>query len=242
MKLCKFGSLDAHVFGGTDRAGGGSGPVLVLLHGYGAPGTDLVPLYRQVQVPSEVRFVFPMAPIVLDPTAPPALAPRAFWDIDIAELQRETMAGRFLELMDQVPPGLDAARAAVIELLDAVDRELDARGRIVLGGFSQGAMLACDVALRTTRPLAGLVPMSGAPVARSELKKLAPARRGLKVLQSHGRQDPILPLAAGVALRDVLTEGGLEVEWLEFNGGHTIPDGVVTRLGPFLTRVTQEAP
>jgi phospholipase/carboxylesterase len=241
MKLRKLGDLDAHVFGGTDREGGGAGPVLVLLHGFGAPGTDLVSLYRQIEAPAEVRFVFPMAPLVLDPSAPPALAPRAFWNIDILALQQAAMAGRFLELIDRVPEGLDTARAAVVSLLDAVDRELDAGGRIVLGGFSQGAMLACDVALRTTRPLAGLVPMSGSVIASSEWRSLAPARKGLRVLQSHGRQDPILPFAGGVALRDLLTEGGLEVEWHEFNGGHGIPDGVVRRLGPFLSRVVEGA-
>jgi phospholipase/carboxylesterase len=240
MKLRKLGTLDAHVFGGTDREGGGTGPVLVLLHGFGAPGTDLIPLYRQVQAPEEVRFVFPMAPLVLDTSVPPALAPRAFWNIDILALQDAAMAGRFLELFDRVPEGLEVARQAVLSLLDAVDSELEARGRIVLGGFSQGAMLACDVALRTTRPLAGLVPLSGTVIARSEWQSLAPGRKGLRVLQSHGRQDPILPYKGGVALRELLTQGGLEVEWHEFSGGHGIPDAVVRRLGPFLSRVAEE--
>ena len=74
--------------------------MLVLLHGFGAPGTDLVSIHRQVRVPPEVRFVFPMAPLVLDPGAPPTLAPRAFWHIDILALQQAAMSGRFLELID----------------------------------------------------------------------------------------------------------------------------------------------
>jgi phospholipase/carboxylesterase len=242
MKLRKLGKLDAHVFGGTDREGGGTGPVLVLLHGFGAPGTDLIPLYRQIEAPREVRFVFPMAPIVLDPSAPPEFAPRAFWNIDLLALQQAAMSGRFLEVIDQVPEGLDVARDAVISLLDAIDSELKAGGRVVLGGFSQGAMLACDVALRTSRPLSGLVLFSGAAIASSEWRKVAPGRKGLRVLQSHGRQDPILPFEGGIALRDLLLAAGLEVEWHEFNGGHGIPDGVVERLGPFLRRVTEGAP
>ena len=59
MRQLKLGTLTAHVTGGTDRDGGGAGPVVVLLHGYGAPGTDLVPLWRELAVPHEVRFVFP---------------------------------------------------------------------------------------------------------------------------------------------------------------------------------------
>jgi phospholipase/carboxylesterase len=104
----------------------------------------------------------------------------------------------------------------------------------VLGGFSQGAMLACDVALRSARAPAGLVLFSGAPVDVPSWRQLAPARKGLPVLMSHGRSDPILPFAGGEYLRDLLREAGLSVDFIEWNGGHGIPDGVLERLGPFL--------
>src|SRR5580704_2280770 len=51
MKLVKLGDLDARVTGGSDREGGGDGPVVVLLHGFGAPGDDLVPLGRVLAAP-----------------------------------------------------------------------------------------------------------------------------------------------------------------------------------------------
>ena len=61
------------------------------------------------------------------------------------------------------------------------------------------------------------------------------------MLQSHGRADPILPFAGGEYLRDLLREGGLDVEWHEFGGGHGIPDGVLDRLGPFVAEVSATA-
>jgi phospholipase/carboxylesterase len=237
----KLGELTARVTGGTDREGGGDGPVMVLFHGFGAPGTDLVPLYRALDVPREVRFVFPAAPIVLDPRAPDEVAPRAWWLIDIAGLQQAIAEGRAVELAREKPPGLDESRELVNGLLAALEAELSAPlERVVLGGFSQGAMLACDVTLRAPRSPAGMVLLSGAPVTVPEWRALAPARRGLPVLMSHGRSDPILPFAGGEYLRDLLTEGGLSVDFIGWNGGHGVPDGVLERLGPFLTARTAE--
>jgi predicted esterase len=48
---------------------------VILLHGFGAPGTDLVPLAAEIDAPNAVRWLFPMAPLLLDPQAPEALAP-----------------------------------------------------------------------------------------------------------------------------------------------------------------------
>ncbi|HEX6766556.1 MAG TPA: hypothetical protein VF103_13780 [Polyangiaceae bacterium] len=245
MRTLTLGGLETRLAGGPDREGGGDGPLLVLLHGFGAPGTDLVPLWRSLRVPAEVRFAFPAAPLVLDETAPPEFAPRAWWMIDILRLQRAIEQGReaALALAKEPPPaGMAEARERVEAFLDACETELAApRERVVLGGFSQGSMLACDVTLRTDRPPARLVILSGAPVSEPEIRALAPKRAGLHVLQSHGRADPILPFAGGEYLRDLLRESGLDVEWMPFAGGHGIPDGVLERLGPFVAEISAPA-
>jgi phospholipase/carboxylesterase len=234
MQQRKFGDLTVRLAGGTDREGGGDGPLCVLLHGFGAPGGDLVPLFRALTVPREVRFAFPAAPLVLDPSAPAEHAPRAWWMIDMLRLQ-SSIRDEPEKLARQTPAGLDAARSAIEGMLDAFERELNApREQIVLGGFSQGAMLACDVTLRSARPPAGLVLLSGAPICADDWQQLAPARKGLRVLQSHGRSDPVLPFHGGEWLRDFLQAAGLSVEWVPFGGGHGIPDGVLDRLGAFL--------
>jgi phospholipase/carboxylesterase len=98
-------------------------------------------------------------------------------------------------------------------------------------------MLACDVALRLDRPPAGLVLMSGTLVAQQEWTPLLPKRKGLKVLQSHGNQDPLLPFAQAERLRDLLTKAGLIVDWVGFRGGHEIPELVLSRLSGWLKSV-----
>jgi len=243
MRLLKAGQLMVRLAGGTDRAGGGSGPLVVLMHGFGAPATDLVPLHQALEVTAEVRFAFPAAPLVLDANAPDDFTPRAWWMIDIARMQMSMLRGEGTSIARETPPGLAAARSAVMGMLQAFETELDAPPeRVVLGGFSQGAMLACDVALRAPRPPAGLAILSGAPLSVEEWQALAPKRAGLPVLQSHGRSDPILPYAGAEWLRDMLLGAGLDVTWLPFSGGHGIPAGVLDQLGPFIARATAAKP
>ncbi|HEY3501006.1 MAG TPA: hypothetical protein VGK73_40210 [Polyangiaceae bacterium] len=239
MREQKLGSLTVRIAGGPDREGGGDGPVLVLCHGFGAPGTDLVPLFRALRVEPEVRFVFPMAPLVLDPRAPAELAPRAWWMIDMSRLTSARSEADMIALAKETPSGLAAAREALGGMLEALEHELSAPPeRVVLGGFSQGAMLACDATLRAERPPAGLVLLSGAPICEPDWRELAPRRTGMRVLQSHGRADPILPYAGAEWLKELLQAGGLDVEFVPFAGGHGIPDSVLERLGPFVETVT----
>jgi phospholipase/carboxylesterase len=235
MKQLRLGDLNVHLAGGSDREGGGDGPMVVLLHGYGAPGTDLVPLWREIAVPEGTRFAFPEAPLEL------AILPgaRAWWEIDIARYERAmTSGGDIAELTRGVPDGLAESRAKVIALLDALEREHAAKD-IVLGGFSQGAMLALDVALRTDRPLAALVLMSATLIAADEWKPLMQKRAGLPVLQSHGRSDPLLPFFVAEQLSGLLKDAGLDTRFIAFNGGHTISLGVLDELGALVERVTK---
>lgn len=234
MRAETFGGLECVVTGGSDRRGGGDGPVVVLLHGFGAPGTDLVGLWRVLEVPQETRFVFPAAPLRLGGMYGDG---RAWWTIDMAALDRAISRGEFRELANDDPAELPAARARVSALLDEVTTRLaPAGGKLFLGGFSQGAMLACDVALtEPARPLAGLVLMSGTLLAEARWTTLFAGRAGLRVLQSHGQQDPLLPFAMAERLRDALTQAGAQVEFLPFRGGHEIPMQVLARLGVFLS-------
>jgi phospholipase/carboxylesterase len=237
MKELEIGGLTVRLAGGSDRDGGGQGPMVVLMHGFGAPGTDLVPLWRQLAVPRDTRFAFPEAPLTVD-VGMPGPEGRAWWMIDVARLQAALLEGETRDLTREVPEGLSAAREKLTALLDELEARFDVRGdRLVLGGFSQGAMLALDVALRSERKLAGLVLMSGTLLAEDEWTPLMVRRSGLPVLQSHGRDDPLLPFSIAEQLRDRLREAGLDVEWTPFSGGHGISDGIVNALGAFVTRV-----
>jgi len=235
MREERIGGLRTRVTGGIDGKGGGRGPLVLLLHGFGAPGDDLLSLTDALDVPTGTRFVCPEGPLTLSFGPTDA---RAWWIIDIARMQADQMAGRLRDLSQDIPKGLAPARETMLVFLKEVERHFTADPRkTILGGFSQGAMLSCDVMLRTTQPYAGLIQLSGTLLAAQEWAPLLQKRKGLPVFQSHGMQDEILPYVGAERLRDTLSHGGLSVEWHSFRGGHEIPRSVLQRLGPFITKV-----
>ncbi|HHH29879.1 MAG TPA: phospholipase [Polyangiaceae bacterium] len=234
MRQLELGGLTVRIGGGTDGEGGGDGPAVVLMHGFGAPGTDLVPFAEEIPTPAGTRWVFPEAPLLLPPELGGGVG-RAWWMIDVMKVQMAMMQGQLRDLTKEEPEGMAEVNAKVNAMLDGLVAELGVpEGQLVLGGFSQGAMLACDVALRSERALAGLILMSGTFVAEDVWIPLMERRAGLPVLQSHGRQDPLLPFSIAERLRDALVGAGLEVTWVPFDGGHGVHPMVITAVGDFL--------
>ena len=203
---------------------------VILLHGFGAPGDDLVALAKYIDVPA--RFVFPEAPLELSGMYGDS---RAWWLLDLAKLEAELRAGGLRDRRAEIPPGLTEARTQMSRLVDQVAARFSvANDRIVLGGFSQGAMLSIDVALHRDTPLAGVVALSGTLVAEAEWAPLMPKLAKVPIFQSHGRNDPLLPFSIAEMLRDRMREAGALVEWHQFVGGHEIPPLVLDELGTFL--------
>lgn len=233
MKELVLGGLKVRLVGGSDGCGGGDGPVVMLLHGFGAPGDDLVPLAEVVDVPSGTRWLFPEAPLSLNMGFGDS---RAWWIIDFARIQADREAGRIRDLSVEIPQGLALARERMITFLKELPRQLPINyERTVIGGFSQGAMLTCDAVLHTDYPFAGLVQLSGNLLAREVWSPLIGTRKGLPVYQSHGTQDDILPYIGAERLRDALSQSGLDVQWHSFSGGHEIPEAVLLGLSRFIT-------
>lgn len=230
MRTERFGELTVRLVGGTDGQGGGDGPLVVLLHGFGAPGTDLVPLARVMSLPETVRFAFPEAPLQL----PGAYGGgRAWWMLDMERLQRAMISGIPRDLRQEQPEGLGPARAKLTATLDALTAEL-APSALVLGGFSQGAMLSCDQVLHTDRSLTGLALLSGAYLNEEEWGPRFASRGGLPVFQSHGRRDPILAFEGAEHLRKAMEDAGWDVRFTAFGGAHEIPMDVLAGLADFI--------
>ncbi len=234
MRELVLGGLKVRLVGGSDGHGGGDGPVVMLLHGFGAPGDDLVPLSEVIDVPRGTRWLFPEAPLSLNMGLGDS---RAWWIIDFARIQADREAGRIRDLSVEIPQGLALARERMLTFLKELPRQFPINyARTVIGGFSQGAMLTCDAMLHTDYPFAGLVQLSGNLLAQAVWAPLMSKRKALPVFQSHGGQDDILPHVGAERLRDALNQAGLLIEWHGFRGGHEIPEVVLQRLGPFIMK------
>lgn len=230
-------SLDTRVF---QAQPGPASLAVVLCHGYGAPGDDLADLgpalVQQRPELAAVRFFFPAAPLALDLGFGEG---RAWWPIDMEKLVAAQAGGpdALRAFRNQEPQGMADARKALLRFVDAALRstqpDLSPR-QLVLGGFSQGAMLACDVGLRLEEAPAGLALLSGTLLTEPVWQDKAARRAGLPVFQSHGRFDPILPFDGAEALRNLLRVAGLDVTFVPFDDGHTIPRPAFTGLADFL--------
>jgi phospholipase/carboxylesterase len=234
MREAVLGGLKVRLVGGSDGRGEGDGPIVLLLHGFGAPGHDLVPLADVIEVPGGTRWLFPEAPLSLNMGFGDS---RAWWIIDFSRIQEDRAAGRIRDLSVEIPQGLALARERFLAFLKELPQQfqIDYK-KTVIGGFSQGAMLTCDAVLHTDYPFAGLVQLSGNLLARAIWSPLIPKRKALPVFQSHGTLDDILPHIGAEHLRDALTQSGLAVEWQSFRGGHEIPKPVLQRLSMFITK------
>lgn len=232
----RLGRLRAHIVT-TEGPEGPKGPprqVVVLLHGFGASGDDLLALAEWIDVPG-TAWVFPEAPMELGGLYGDA---RAWWMIDLARLDRDIARGAHSDRSEEQPEGLPEARAAVLELLDAVRARFGVPDdRVVLGGFSQGAMLALDVILHTDRPFAGALLLSGTLISRAAWAPRMAARAGLRALQSHGSRDALLSFRAAETLRDLLAAAGWRLDWIPFEGAHEIPPPLLEEVATFLDEV-----
>jgi phospholipase/carboxylesterase len=218
----------------TITAGGDGPPTLVLLHGYGSSAQEWMPFTKTIAWPPPGRFVFPQGPGTIETPAGPGTG-RAWWPL---ELRGFIPAGGSLPDLSQTrPAGLEPAADAVAGLLRNLSRT--SGGPVVLGGFSQGAMVASEVAWRTTVPLAGLVLLSGTPVDDRTWQSAYGQRRGLRVFVAHGRSDPVLAFAGSDRMQRELAAAGKRVTWHPFDGGHEIPAEVVIALNQFLRELRQ---
>lgn len=233
MRVERFGEVTVRITGGEDREGGGEGPLVVLMHGFGAPGTDLVGLWRVLGVPKEVRFAFPEAPDEI-PGMPGA---RAWWMLDL-EGRETAIAEGPRSYADAVPEGMELATDRLVTMLGALRKALRvSEDRLVLGGFSQGSMAACNVAFTRDVSPAGLIVLSGTPVHLDAWKRGMTKRQGMRVFQSHGERDPLLSFRAAKGLHDTMRGAGLRTEWVPFRGGHEIPMPVLEAMAAFVRSV-----
>ena len=160
---------------------------------------------------------------------------RAWWLLDLARLEADLRTGKPSDRSGELPDGLPAARDHVIRLLDQLQARFSiANEDLILGGFSQGAMVSLDVALHRDTPPSALILMSGTLIAESEWAPRMPKLKGTPTVMSHGRNDALLPFAVAEVLRDKLIAAGAVVDWHPFVGGHEIPSAVLVAVGELL--------
>lgn len=170
--------------------GGGEGDVdlaIVLMHGIGASPEDLVPLAGALApgIGSKSLFVFPGAP------------GSAWWPLDPAQWMMNAMGGEssLAKLVRTEFDGLADCRTRGRHLVADIRQRAGKTAKIVLGGFSQGAMTSTDIALNLEPgEVDAIVHLSGAPIVVDQWATALETRKPRAYI-SHGRADFVLPFA-----------------------------------------------
>lgn len=220
----KTSRVDIHGIECLEVLGDDPSVAVVFFHGYGANMHDLFPLWELWHF-NKFNWYFPNG------TQSLAMGPyegRAWFSIDVIELERSIREGRHREMKDRVPPELDGT----LKHLEAFILELAKKHRtVVLGGFSQGAMCASHLAMKDSLKIDGLVLLSGALLAE---EKFPNSKRAIPFYQSHGKRDPILALDGAVDLEKKLLALDFPGKLHVFDGGHEIPSSVIQEVRNFL--------
>jgi len=228
VQLEQIGELECRVVD-TARSAEQPEKIVIICHGFGAPGDDLVPCSREIYAAGgdeleKVRFVFPVAPLSLDDGLGDS---RAWWPIDMMALQIAIESGNIRDLRNDQPELLPSRRSEMLGVIEELKTQTGlAENDFVLGGFSQGSMIATDVALSMTNPPGGLIIWSGTLLNEPNWTEWATNRDEAKrfpIFQSHGRTDPILPFCGAEWLREMLDLAHFQVDFMPFSGQHTIP-------------------
>ena len=183
---------------------------VVLLHGYGSNGDDLiglVPFFAQA-LPDTV-FYSPNGAEPLDVGFGAGYQWFGLTNYDPAAMARDPAAltARF----ENYGPGADKVTPVINKFLDQVleEHSLEAN-RLALIGFSQGTMMSLHVGLRREKQLAGILGFSGALLGGSKLGTALKSKP--PVLLIHGDSDPVVPPQASVEAAKILKANGVSCE------------------------------
>lgn len=199
-------------------SGAAAKQLVILLHGLGADGNDLIALAPHLaQNLPDAHFIAPDAP----------------FPCDMAPYGRQ-----WFSLQDRDPAVMLSGIRMAAPILDGfIDKQterfgLDA-GSVALVGFSQGTMMSLHVAPRRPEPLAAVVGFSGALLAGEALSE--EARSKPPVLLIHGDADEVVPVQATPAAAGALQDAGFTVETLICPGvPHSIDPAGLRRAIDFL--------
>lgn len=183
---------------------------VIWMHGLGADGSDFVPVAEMLSL-ADTRFIFPHAPI-RPVTLNGGHAMRAWYDI----VSLDFKSGEDRE-------GILASSERIAELVGREEKRGVAPDHVFLAGFSQGGAVALFAGLRHPARLAGIIALSTyLPLAATAGTDAHPANATVPVFMAHGMEDEIIPMSAGLACKDALSNLGHDVAWHCYDMAHSV--------------------
>jgi phospholipase/carboxylesterase len=184
-------------------SGRNANSLIILLHGHGSNGGDMIGLARAVQSQfPDAAFVAPDGPQSMGGVA------RRWFPVTTAS-------------KDELDAGANSARLGIEAFIDTEGKRYGVgRERTVLVGFSQGTIAALNLAIQTQRPLAAMIGFSGLLAATSIDNAIGPTT---PITLIHGALDLVVRASEVTRAETILKQAGFSVTTSVFDGlGHSI--------------------
>lgn len=134
--------------------------------------------------------------------------------------------------------GVIRSRGLLLEAMAEIKQAGWASADVGIFGFSQGCLMAMDLACRFPEAFGAVVGVSGyISKVESYPEKFSPAAKQQRILMTHGTQDPMLPLEATRKQANALIGMGMRIDFRVYDKEHTIdPYREVGDIKAFLTK------
>ncbi|KGS16259.1 MULTISPECIES: alpha/beta hydrolase [Pseudomonas syringae group] len=193
-------------------------PLVIFIHGYGSNAADLFGLKEHL--PADYNYLSVQAPVTLQPDS-----------------YKWFTQKRGAPDYDGVTEDLKSSGTKLTAFITQATAKFHTQpDKVFLVGFSQGAMMSYEVALRQPKLVGGIAALSGRllPVVQSEVKP-SDDLKALKVFIGHGKQDRQVAYASGPQAEATLKSLGLTPQFHAYEGlGHSISEAEVVDLGNWL--------
>ena len=191
--------------------------VLILMHGRGASAADIIRLGDTIVGENSTDIAF-LAPQATNNTWYPVSG--------------------FLP-QDQLAPWLESALMVIDEVIDTATNAGIPNEKIILGGFSQGAMLSLEYASRNRREIGGVIAFSGSIIGPVDQPyELSRDVTGLPMFIGCGTNDSWIPASAAQNSAELFSEGGAEVDIRIYDGmEHMINEDEVKAAAALIAKV-----
>ena len=208
-------SLEHLVFLPTSPRGKYS--TIIAIHGRGTDENDLVPLVLSLELP-DILLVTPRAPFEFP------YGGFVWYDVSQEGVPESQTFRRSLDLLCKF----------IEEVKNGYPVNLD---RLVILGFSQGAVLAYGAGLLNPTSFRGIAALSGYIPQRSGLKLELTTVSSFPVFVSHGTDDQIIPVRLARESAELLKRSGAEVTYREYPLGHGVSEDTIHDLKAWTSKI-----
>lgn len=197
---------------------------VIWLHGLGADATDFEPIVPMLNLKQPLRFIFPNAP-VRPITINGGMEMRGWYDIDPGA----PLAGT---------EDIETSAAQIYDLVRAQGDAGIQTDTITLAGFSQGGVIALQLALGMTEKIRGVMALSTYVHDHEHLaERIGLANADTPIFMAHGINDPMIPITRAITSREALLSLNYPVEWHEYAIGHQVSPEEISDIAQWLNSI-----